>query len=87
MMTDASTTTTELATAAEAALPQEPALSREEREASDRAYVKAVTRTSDGVVFIPCVVAGNDEDDSGTGVLTGCVCFVVKGKYLLSLPG
>jgi hypothetical protein len=65
------------------------AMPEEWRRATQAVYLKALTTTPDGVVFVPGFTPGRAEDDSDTGGIMGCTCIVTDGTYdgLRDLPG
>jgi hypothetical protein len=56
-----------------------PPLTEAQRDALDRAYVRVISKPLDGVVFIPGLGLGGNQDDSSTGTLLGCTCVVLEG--------
>jgi hypothetical protein len=52
----------------------------EQSRAIDAAYLEAVTRSSDGLVFIPSLATANSPADDVDGCVFGCVCEVLQGR-------
>jgi hypothetical protein len=52
----------------------------EQDQAIDAAYLQAVARSSDGLVFIPSLGTPDSDADDVEGCVFGCVCKVLQGR-------
>jgi hypothetical protein len=78
---DASTSTHNLQLPAMVVPVMKPAVyTPEQSRAIDAAYLEAVTRSSDGLVFIPSLATPDSETDTVEGCIYGCVCEVLPGR-------
>jgi hypothetical protein len=77
---DASTCTHELQLPVTVVPVMKPAVyTPEQSRAIDAAYLEAVSRSSDRLVFIPSLAAPDSENDTVEGCVFGCVCVVAQG--------